>query len=70
MTHSAVGRGRRVRGILDGDSGNIFVPRLIELYARGHGVDRLTKFCPLDELERAAEDSERGDVWKPLLRMD
>lgn len=63
--------GRTVRGIIEGDSiPDIFIPRLIELYTQGRfPFDRLIRFYELDEINTAAEDSERGDVLKPVLRM-
>ena len=63
--------GRTVRGIIEGDSvPDIFIPRLIELYAQGRfPLDRLIQPYPLDQINQAAEDSEQGGVWKPVLTM-
>ena len=63
--------GRTVRGIIDGDSvPDLFIPRLIELYAQGRfPFDRLVKDYPLDQINQAAADSEQGTVWKPILRL-
>jgi aryl-alcohol dehydrogenase len=63
--------GRTVRGIVEGDSvPDIFIPRLIELYAQGRfPIDRLIERYPLAEINKAAEDSEQGRVWKPVLTM-
>lgn len=64
--------GRTVRGIIEGDSTpDIFIPQLIDLYLQGRfPFDRLVKFYTLDQINQAAEDSERGDVIKPVLRME
>lgn len=63
--------GRTVRGIIEGDSiPDIFIPKLVELHAQGKfPFDRLVKFYELDEINAAAEDSESGEVFKPVLRM-
>lgn len=63
--------GRTVRGIIEGDSiPDVFIPRLVELYRQGRfPFDRLVTFYDLDEINQAAEDSESGRVWKPVLRM-
>ena len=63
--------GRTVRGIIEGDSvPDVFIPRLIDLYIQGRfPIDRLIKLYPLDQINQAAEDSEQGRVWKPVLRM-
>jgi len=62
--------GRTVRGIVEGDSiPDIFVPQMIELYKQGRfPIDRMIKFYPLDQIDIAAEDSEKGKVLKPVLR--
>ncbi len=63
--------GRTVKGILQGDSvPSIFIPRLIELYKQGQfPFDRLVKFYEFDQINQAAEDSERGVTIKPVLRI-
>ncbi len=63
--------GRTVRGIIQGDSvPQVFIPRLADLYAQGRfPFDRLVKAYPLEEINQAAEDSESGRVFKPVLRM-
>jgi len=62
--------GRSVRGIVQGDSvPDIFIPQLIELYKRGRfPFDRMIEFYPLDQINQAAEDSEKGKVLKAVLR--
>lgn len=61
--------GRTVRGIIEGDSvADVFIPRLIELWRQGRfPFDRLVRYFPLDEIERAAELSEAGEVLKAIL---
>lgn len=63
--------GKTVRGIVEGDSvPDIFIPQLIDLYAQGRfPFDKLVKFYPLEEINQAAADSERGDTLKPVVRM-
>jgi aryl-alcohol dehydrogenase len=62
--------GRTVRGIVEGDSiPDIFIPQLIELYRQGrYFFDRMITFYPLDQINKAAEDSEKGNVLKAVLR--
>lgn len=63
--------GRTVRGIMEGDSvPDVFIPRLIDLYSQGRfPFDSLVKYYDLADINQAAEDSESGDVIKPILRM-
>jgi aryl-alcohol dehydrogenase len=63
--------GRTIRGIIEGDSiPDIFIPRLIDLYDQGRfPFDRLVEYYDLAEINKAAEDSESGAVFKPVLRM-
>jgi len=63
--------GRAVRGIRQGESvSDSFIPQLIELYTQGRfPFDRLIEFFSLDQINQAAEDTERGIAIKPVLRM-
>jgi aryl-alcohol dehydrogenase len=63
--------GKTMRGFIEGDSvPDVFIPRLIELHAQGRfPFDRLVRFYELDEINRAAEDAERGDTIKPVLSL-
>ena len=62
--------GRTVRGIVEGDSiPDIFIPQLIELYKQGRfPFDRMIKFYPFDQINQAADDSEKGRTLKAVLR--
>jgi aryl-alcohol dehydrogenase len=59
-----------VKGIIAGDSvPDLFIPILIELYRQGRfPFDRLITFYPFNEINKAAEDMEKGKVVKPVLR--
>jgi aryl-alcohol dehydrogenase len=61
---------RTVRGIVEGDAvSDLFIPKIIDLYSQGKmPFDRLIKFYPLDDINRAVEDMEKGEVIKPVLR--
>jgi aryl-alcohol dehydrogenase len=61
---------RTVLGIVEGDSvPELFIPQLIELYRRGRfPFDKLITYYPLDQINQAAEDSEKGRVLKAVLR--
>src|SRR4051812_21264541 len=63
--------GKQIRGILQGESlPDIFIPQLIELHLQGRfPYDRLIKFYKLEDINQAAEDSEKGVTVKPVIRM-
>ena len=64
-------RGKGIRGILEGESvADIFIPQLIELNAQGRfPFEKLITFYSLDQINQAAQDSERGDTIKPIIRL-
>jgi len=59
--------GKAIRGILEGESvPDIFIPQLIELNAQGRfPFEKLTKFYSLDQINQAAQDSEKGTRSNP-----
>jgi aryl-alcohol dehydrogenase len=63
--------GKGIRGILEGESvPDIFIPQLIELNAQGRfPFKKLLKFYSLDQINQAAQDSERGGTIKPIIRL-
>jgi aryl-alcohol dehydrogenase len=67
----AMTKGLTVRGVLQGDSTpGRTIPRLWELHRRGLlPFDRLITTYPLADIDRAAADTETGDVVKPVLLM-
>jgi aryl-alcohol dehydrogenase len=67
----AMTKGLTVRGVLQGDSTpSRTIPRLWELHRRGLlPFDRLITTYPLADIDRAAADTETGDVVKPVLLM-
>jgi aryl-alcohol dehydrogenase len=62
--------GRTIRGIIEGDSvPDIFIPQLIELWRQGRfPFDKLVKYFPLADIQKAVEASEDGSVLKAILR--
>ncbi|KAB0265571.1 NAD(P)-dependent alcohol dehydrogenase [Microvirga brassicacearum] len=60
-----------IRGIVEGDSvPDQFIPRLVELYMQGRfPFDKLVRFYSFDEINEAAEDSEKGGTIKPIIRI-
>jgi aryl-alcohol dehydrogenase len=62
--------GRTLIGIVEGDSvPDVFIPQLIELYRQGRfPFDRMITFYPFDQINQAAEDSEKGKALKAILR--
>jgi aryl-alcohol dehydrogenase len=63
--------GKRIIGIVEGDSKpDLFIPALVELYKQGRfPFDKLVKFYTLDQINQAAEDSEKGVTIKPVIRL-
>ena len=63
--------GKRIIGIIEGDSKpDLFIPALVELYQQGKfPFDKLVKFYTLDQINQAAEDSEKGITIKPIIRL-
>ncbi|HSW38038.1 MAG TPA: NAD(P)-dependent alcohol dehydrogenase [Acidobacteriota bacterium] len=61
---------RTVRGVIEGDCNpDLFIPQLIDLYRQGRfPFDRLIRFYPMDKINEAAEDSEKGKTLKPVLK--
>jgi len=63
--------GKRIIGIIEGESKpDLFIPALVELYTQGRfPFDKLVKFYTLDQINEAAEDSEKGVTIKPIVRL-
>jgi aryl-alcohol dehydrogenase len=63
--------GKRIIGIIEGDSiPDLFIPMLVDLYMQGRfPFDKLVKFYTLDQINEAAEDSEKGITIKPIIRL-
>ncbi|GAA0283924.1 NAD(P)-dependent alcohol dehydrogenase [Alteraurantiacibacter aestuarii] len=68
---SLMGGGKRVIGILGGDSDvGAFLCELIAYHARGEfPFDRLIRYFPFEKINEAIEASESGEVVKPVLRI-
>ena len=62
---------RRVLNVIQGDAvPQHFIPKLIRLYSKGlFPFDRLVRFYEFAEINRAIEDSQRGNTIKPVLRI-
>jgi aryl-alcohol dehydrogenase len=62
--------GRTIKGVVEGDCiPDLFIPQLVELYKQGRfPFDRLLKFYSLDQINEAAEDSEKGKTLKAVLK--
>lgn len=63
--------GKSIRGIVEGDSvPKKFIPELVQLYLQGKfAFDKLVKFYSFDQINQAAEDSEKGLTLKPIIRI-
>jgi aryl-alcohol dehydrogenase len=71
LDHLSTLWGKRVIGVLGGGgrSGQL-IPALVELYRQGRfPFDRLVKYYEMGEIDQALEDSNSGQVIKPILRM-
>lgn len=63
--------GKRIIGIIEGESKpDLFIPALVELYMQERfPFDKLVKFYTLDQINQAAEHSEKGVTIKPIVRL-
>ena len=61
--------GKRIVGVTEGDAiPQLFIPKLIALHQQGRfPFDKLIKTYDLADIDAAVEDSESGDVLKPVL---
>ena len=61
---------RTVFGIRMGEGiSDLFIPNLIDLYSQGRlPFDRMVTNYPFDEINKAAEEMEKGIVIKPILK--
>ena len=64
--------GKKTRGVIEGDSiPQEFIPKMIELFRQGlFPFDKLVKSYPLEDINKAVEDSEKGVTIKPVIRFD
>ncbi|MFA1549728.1 hypothetical protein [Actinomadura chokoriensis] len=58
-------------GTLGGSGrGQVLITALVDLYRQGRfPFDRLVRFHDLADIDRALDDSRRGEALKPVLRM-
>lgn len=63
--------GKTIVGGIEGESvPDLFIPSLVELYTQGRfPFDKLAKFYGLDQINQAAEDSEKGIMIMPTVRL-
>jgi aryl-alcohol dehydrogenase len=63
--------GRKVLSVIQGDAvPQRFIPKLIRLFQRGRfPIDKLVKYYPFRQINRAMADSRRGSTIKPVLRI-
>jgi aryl-alcohol dehydrogenase len=68
---SFMATGKRLMGILEGDAvPDLFIPHLITLYRQGRfPFDKMVKFYPLRDINRAFADSRSGKTIKPVIRL-
>jgi aryl-alcohol dehydrogenase len=64
-----INRGKTIRGVIEGDATpQEFIPRLLEMHARGEfPVDRMMRQYPFEEIETAVADAHSGATIKPVL---
>jgi aryl-alcohol dehydrogenase len=64
--------GRRVRGIVEGESvPQVFIPELVQLWRQGQlPIDRLVSTFRFDEINDAVAAMETGQVIKPVILFD
>ena len=64
-----INRGKTIRGVIEGDATpQEFIPRLLEMHARGEfPVDRMMRNYPFEDIETAVADAHSGATIKPVL---
>jgi aryl-alcohol dehydrogenase len=64
------GKAAKIVGIQEGDSVYpLFLPQLVDFYKRGmFPFDKMIKFYPFEEIEKAFADSLSGETIKPVVR--
>ncbi|MCL2493751.1 MAG: NAD(P)-dependent alcohol dehydrogenase [Clostridiales bacterium] len=67
---SLMGSSKKLVGIVQGDSVPwLFIPKLIRFYKEGRfPIDKLIRYYPFEEINKAAADAHGGAVIKPVLR--
>ena len=67
-----MGDAKSLIGIVEGDAiPKLFIPKLIEYYREGRfPFDRLIKFYPFEDINKAFEESHKGVCIKAVLTMD
>jgi aryl-alcohol dehydrogenase len=66
-----VAEGQAVQGFIEGDSiPDIFIPGMIDLHVQGRfPFDKLVRFYPFNEINRAVDDQLKGIAIKPILEV-
>jgi aryl-alcohol dehydrogenase len=69
LPQTALGQGRQASFLLEGNAvPQVFIPQLIELWRGGRfPFDRFTTTYPLEDINRAENDSVSGQTIKPVL---
>lgn len=64
--------GKTIKGIIEGESiPQVFIPQLIEHYKAGRfPFDKLIKFYEFNQINEAAQDSEKGITVKPVIKIN
>jgi aryl-alcohol dehydrogenase len=64
-----INRGKTIRGVIEGDATpQEFIPRLLEMHARGEfPADRMMRQYPFEQIETAVADAHSGATIKPVL---
>lgn len=72
MFGELMGEGKTIMGVIEGDAvPKVFIPQMIEYYRQGRfPIDRIMKFYPFSEINKAFEDSHNGTAMKAVLRME
>ena len=66
---TVISGGKTIRGVIEGDATpQEFIPRLLEMHARGEfPVDRMMRQYPFEAIETAVADAHSGATIKPIL---
>lgn len=71
IQNALMGEGKSMIGVIEGDSiPQLFIPKLVQYYKEGNfPIDRLIKFYDLKDINQAFEDSHKGIIIKPIVKM-
>ena len=71
LYQALMGEGKSMIGVIEGNSNpKLFIPKLIEYYKKGQfPIDKLVTYYSFEEINQAFEDTKKGKVIKPIIKL-